>query len=185
LRRYLDDQAWFENRRIMTVLRELEQHALAVRNAPPPDPVMALDEPAPSVELPMERPLFSPPVRPVIRQLTLEAGDAELSTDLLFEQFWVDRDRLRARLRRALQTRRQISLAELLEAEPLEQGLAELIAWLSLATGERRGVIDESRPETVRWTDADGREREATLPAVIFVADGSDAESHAMAVEGT
>jgi hypothetical protein len=113
------------------------------------------------------------------------AGDADLSTDLLFEQFWVDRDRLRARLRRALQTRRQISLAELLEAEPLEQGLAELIAWLSLATGERRGVIDESRPETVRWTDADGREREATLPAVIFVADGSDAESHAMAVEGT
>jgi hypothetical protein len=185
LRRYLDDQAWFENRRIMTVLRELEQHALALRETPPPDPVMALDEPAPSVELPMERPLFSPPVRPVFRQRTLVAGDADLSTDLLFEQFWVDRDRLRARLRRALQTRRQISLAELLEAEPLEQGLAELIAWLSLATGERRGVIDESRPETVRWTDADGREREATLPAVIFVADGSDAESHAMAVEGT
>lgn len=53
-----------------------------------------------------------------------------------FEQFFVDKDivdqdRLRARLRRVL-TRRQISLTELLDAEPLEQGLAELVAWLSL-----------------------------------------------------
>ena len=182
LRRYLDDQAWFENRRIMTVIRDLEQHALAVRESPPPDAVMELDEPGPSVELSMERPLFSPPVRPVIRRQALDVGDAELSTDLLFEQFYVDRDRLRARLRRALQTRRQISLAELLEAEPLEQGLAELIAWLSLATGEGRGVIDESRPQTVRWIDADGRAREATLAAVIFVADGSTAEPHIVAM---
>jgi hypothetical protein len=143
---------------------------------------MELDEPGPSVELSMERPLFSPPVRPVIRRQALDVGDAELSTDLLFEQFYVDRDRLRARLRRALQTRRQISLAELLEAEPLEQGLAELIAWLSLATGEGRGVIDESRPQTVRWIDAGGRAREATLAAVIFVADGSTAEAHIVAM---
>ena len=33
LRRYLDDQAWMENRRIMQLLREVEQYALAVRQA--------------------------------------------------------------------------------------------------------------------------------------------------------
>jgi len=173
LRRYLDDQAWFENRRIMTVIRELEQHALAVRDAPPPGVLMELDEPSPAVELPMERPLFSPPLKPVIRQHALEAGDVELPADALFQQFYVDKERLRARLRKALQTRSQVSLAELLEAEPLEQGLAELVAWLSLATGEARGVIDESTPQTVRWTEPDGRVREATLPTVIFVAAGA------------
>jgi hypothetical protein len=173
LRRYLDDQAWFENRRIMTVIRELEQHALAVRDTPPPGVLMELDEPSPAVELPMERPLFTPPLRPVIRQHALEAGDVELPADALFQQFYVDKERLRARLRKALQTRRQVSLAELLEAEPLEQGLAELVAWLSLATGEGRGVIDEGAPQTVRWTESNGRVREATLPTVIFVASGT------------
>ena len=172
LRRYLDDQAWLENRRIMSVIRELEQHALAVREAPPPGALMELDEPSPFVELPMERPLFSPPLRPVIRQHAREADDVDLPADALFQQFYVDKERLRARLRKALQTRRQVSLTELLEAEPLEQGLAELVAWLSLATGEKRGVIDESVPQTVRWTDPDGCVREATLPTVIFVDSG-------------
>ena len=169
LRRYLDDQAWFENRRIMTVIRELEQHALAVRDAPPQGVLMELDEPSPSVDLPIERPLFSPPLKPVIRRHAQAAGHVDLPADALFEQFYVDKERLRARLRKALQTRRQVSLAELLETEPLEQGLAELVAWLSLATGEGCGVIDEETPQTVRWTDANGRVREATLPTVIFI----------------
>jgi hypothetical protein len=169
LRRYLDDQAWFENRRIMTVIREVEQHALAVHDAPPTGTVMLLDEPAPTVELPMERPLFTPPVRPVIRQQTIETGAADLDTEALFQQFYVDKERLRSRLRKALQTRGQIGLAELLATHPLEQGLSELVAWLSIATAGA-GVIDEDLPQTVRWTDVNGAVREATLPTVVFVA---------------
>jgi hypothetical protein len=34
LRRYLDDPAFLENRRIMQLIREVEQHALTVREAP-------------------------------------------------------------------------------------------------------------------------------------------------------
>jgi hypothetical protein len=173
LRRYLDDQAWFENRRIMNVIREIEQHALAVRDAQPAGTMMELDEPAPVVELPMDRPLFTPPMRPVIHQQAIEAGDALLTPDALFDQFHVDKERLRARLRKALQTRRQISLAELLEAEPIEQGLAELVAWLSLATEDARSVIDEERPQTVWWTDGNGTTREATLPTVVFVSESA------------
>lgn len=169
LRRYLDDQAWFENRRIMEVIRGLEQRALAVRECPPPGAVTLLDAAAPKVELPMERLLFAPPVKPVIAEQTLLEGQADIDADALFDQFYVDKERLRARLRKALQTRRQISLAELLEAEPLEQGLAELVAWLSLATGEEVGVIDEKHPQMVSWLDGNGRTRQATLPTVVFV----------------
>jgi hypothetical protein len=171
LRRYLDDRAWLENRRIMEVIREVEQHALAVREAPPPGAWMRLDDSAPSVELSMERPLFSPPVKPHIEQRVLEAGDADLPSDALFEHVYVDRDRLRRTLRRALQDRSRIRLSELLESHPIEQGLAELVTWLTIATEEGRGVIDEASPETVTWRDALGRMRRATMPAVIFVAD--------------
>lgn len=171
LRRYLDDQAWHEDRRIMTVIRELEQTALAVRDTPPREPLMALDEASPKIELPMTRPLYSPPVRPVITRHALDHGDADIDAGALFEQFYVDKDRLRARIRQALQTRRQVALAELLESHPLEQGLAELVAWLSLATGDGNGIVDETRTEQIVWTDSTGRERRATLPTVIFAAD--------------
>ncbi len=174
LRRYLDDQAWLEDRRIMTVLRDLEQHALALRETPPQGVVMMVDDVSPDVNLPMDRPLFTPPVKPVIAQQILDHGEIELAADALFEQFFVDKERLRARLRRALQTKCQVGLMELLEDEPLEQGLAELVAWLSIATGEGRGVIDEHQEQTVTWTDAKGRTRLATLPMVIFVADPAE-----------
>jgi hypothetical protein len=171
LRRYLDDQALFENRRIMTVIRDIEQHAVALREQAAPAVAMTLDDLAPTIELPMERPLFTPAMKPVIAQQTLDDGVVTLSADSLFEQFYVDKERLRGRLRRALQTRPRITLAELLESEPLQQGLAELVAWLTLAMDEGRGVLDENRAQTVTWIDADSRPRQATLPIVIFVAD--------------
>ena len=91
---------------------------------------------------------------------------------MLYEQVYVDRERLRAQLRRALQTRQQIALTDLLAEHPLEQGLAELVAWLNMASGEGLWVIDEAREHTVEWTDADGHQRRATVPAVIFTATG-------------
>jgi flagellar motility protein MotE (MotC chaperone) len=168
LRRYLDDQAWLENRRIMGLLREIEQHALAVRGAPPAEPVMELDEPAPRIELAMERPLHSPPVKPRIEQQILVEGESDVEADALFEQAYVDRERLRGRIRQALQTRDQISLAQLIEAHPLEQGLAELVTYLSLASESERAVIDDDHPQRVSWTDATGCVRCANIPRVLF-----------------
>lgn len=66
LRRFLDDQAWLENRRIMDLLRGIEAKALAVREVQPAGEFMELDEASPSIDLPLERPLHSPPIRPVI-----------------------------------------------------------------------------------------------------------------------
>jgi flagellar motility protein MotE (MotC chaperone) len=171
LRRYLDDQAWLENRRIMEILHSLERNAMAVRERLPAE-LVALDEPSPRVELPLDRPLFTPPPRAQLASGDIDAGDADLDPAALFEQVYVDRERLRARLRRALQTRRSVTLPDLLAEYPLEQGLAELVAWLSLATGEELGVIDEDREQSVEWTDAEGRQRRATLPAVIFTGTG-------------
>ena len=74
LRKYLDDQAWLENRRIMTIIRDIEQQALAIRNSPPEGDFTALNDTAPSVALVMERPLFAPPLKPRIAQQSIEEG---------------------------------------------------------------------------------------------------------------
>ncbi len=168
LRKYLDDQAWLENRRIMTIIRDIEQQALAIRNSPPEGDFTALNDTAPSVALVMERPLFAPPLKPRIAQQSIEEGGDGIEADALFEQVYVDKAELDARIRRALQGREQIALTALLAEYPLEQGLAELVAYLSLAADDSKALIDDSCTQTVGWTDALGREMQASLPTVIF-----------------
>ena len=167
LRRYLDDQAWLENRRIMQLIREVEHHALALRDRADGrrhGPGRAGFR----IDLAMDRPLYTPPFKPTIADDAPAEGADEISADALFEQTHVDKLKLAAQIRRALQTRGQISLAELVEAHPVEQGLAELIAYLSLAAEDRLAVIDDSGAQTFVWADEKGRRRQATLPLVIF-----------------
>jgi hypothetical protein len=59
-------------------------------------------------------------------------------------------------------------LSELVKEHPLEQGLTELIAYLSLASEDTEALIDESRTQTIGWTDPEGFGRKATMPLVIF-----------------
>jgi hypothetical protein len=95
-------------------------------------------------------------------------GNGDVPFDALFEQVYVDKARLAANIRRALQADGQISLADLAAAHPLEEGLAELVTYLSLATESRNAVIDDGHKQTLAWTDKAGKRREATLPLVIF-----------------
>ena len=168
LRRYLDDQAWIENRRIMELIRGVEQKALALRTQIPDGAFSAIDEPAPSIGLPMERLLYNPPFKADIRNVTMEDAVADIVSDALFEQVHVDQARLLSNIRRALQARTQVTLAALVAERPIEQGLAELATYLKLATQEVAAVIDDERTELVSWTDNAGRMRQASLPLVIF-----------------
>ncbi|EAR21570.1 DUF3375 family protein [Nitrococcus mobilis] len=59
-------------------------------------------------------------------------------------------------------------IADLLAEHPLQQGLAELVVYLSLAAADRKAVIDEQTPQSVAWTDETGRIRRARLPAVVY-----------------
>ena len=169
LRRFLDDQAWLENRRIMEVLHGIEAQALALREAPPVGSFMELDEAAPGIELPMERPLYTPPIRPVIADQVLLDGDEEIATDALFGQVVVDKARLAGWIRQSLQEKSQITLGELVARHPLEHGLAELVAWLTLASEDHKTVFEEGSRESVAWLDPSGKARRATLPRVSFV----------------
>src|SRR5450830_1126982 len=168
LRRYLDDQAWLENRRIMQIMRDIEQRALAARGAIEQPDFIAIDAAAPGVAVAMDRTLFSPPFKPAISQNMLAEPDEAIPSDALFEQVYVDRLQLASNVRRALQNRKQVSLAALIADYPLQQGLAELATYMSLATQELASAIDDTQQETISWHDADGRIRQATLPLLIF-----------------
>ncbi len=173
LRRFLDDQAWLENRRIMDILRGIESNALGVRPTSPDGAFTSIADIGASIELPMERPMHSPAVRPNIADLVLEAGEVDLDAAALFSQVYVDKAELSGHIRRALQGAAQVTLRELCERRPLQHGLAELIAYLELGGEDFKSTIDEAVQEIISWpgTDPEGREqtKQARLPRVIFV----------------
>ncbi|MES2362470.1 MAG: DUF3375 domain-containing protein [Pseudomonadota bacterium] len=169
LRRFLDDQAWLENRRIMDLLRGIEAKALALRDTPPAGMVQTLNALSPTIDLPMERPLHNPSIKAVLSNVALQAGEADVDAGALFSQVRVDKAALSSHIRQSLQTRAQVSLAELLQSRPLQQGLGELVAYLQLASVAAQSVVDEDTLETVYWTTDDGAMRSARMPRVIFV----------------
>lgn len=168
LRRFLDDQAWLENRRIMDILHNLESHALALRETPPGN-FMALAETSPTIELPLERPLFRPPLRPLIDGLVRDEGDADVDTAALYAQAVIDRGELLGHIRQELQGRGQISIAEVISRHPLRHGLAELVAYLQLAADWPGMAVDDEVPEHVTWQSGSGVTRQATLPRIILL----------------
>lgn len=173
LRRFLDDQAWLENRRIMDLLRSIESRSLALRESPPAGEVMTIAEAAADIELPFERPLHAPPLKAVIAERALQAGDDDVDPAALYGQVVVDKARLDRHVRQVLQSRTQVTLRELIDGQPLEQGLAELVTYLQLGSEAYEAVVDESVTDLIAWQavahDGATVRRAARLPRVIFV----------------
>ncbi len=173
MRRFLDDQAWLENRRIMDILHGIESKALALRDAQPAGWIMDIAEPTADIELAMERPMFSPSIKPVIASLSLQAGDEDIDPSALFDQVVLDKARLTRHIRHALQDKAQITLSELVSTQPLQQGLAELVAYLQLGSETFTTVVNEEAQELIRWQavapDGSDLTRSARLPRVIFM----------------
>ena len=179
LRRFLDDQVWFENRRVIDVLRGIEAKALELRGHDTRELTTELDAAAPQLRLPMERPLYSPVRKARIDSGNVSEADEETDPTAMFEQAYVDAGPLRATVRKALRNNGQggagrAGLKEILEREPLRQGLAELVTYLSL-TDETFGVVfDDTHREQIAWHEPDGRGRQATMPRVTYVRKSND-----------
>jgi flagellar motility protein MotE (MotC chaperone) len=168
LRKFLDDKAWLENRRIMEILHDIEGRALALRETMPERSFMPIADASATIELPLERPLYRPPFKPVIEGIALDEGDAEINTAALYAQVIVDRAELSRNIRKALQERSQISLGDLIARNPLHHGLAELVTYLQIAGEWPRTAVDEESKEQIEWESDNGVKRKAKLPRIIF-----------------
>ena len=171
IRRFLDDQAWLENRRIMSILHGIEANAVAVRDSQPHGSFMEIDERAADVSLDMERPLHVPSTKVAIADLAVIDGMVDMDASALFSQVIIDKEMLADHIRQSLMDVPQITIQALLETRPLRHGLAELLTYLHLAMEWKHSVIDEAAVESVQWQSADGVMRRARMPRVIFERD--------------
>lgn len=170
LRRYLDDQVWLENKRIMTIIHEVEKTAIAIKQTPPKDKSFTyLDDTKAHIELPVSRTLFRPPSRPIITEELLIAGTAEFNSDLLYSQHYVDADILQARINKALQNQQQVTLLELCQQHPLEKGLSELITYMNLACQDNaNALIDAEKEVKISWVNTNREHKSIKMPTIIY-----------------
>jgi hypothetical protein len=167
LRRFLDDRAYLENRRIAELMRSIEAHALRLRDDQPAGAVMEIDESKADVWLPMSRRLYSPPARITLDNAPVETGDEDVPTDELFDLVTVDPQRLREAVSLTLRGRDQATLGQVLAEHPVEQGLAEVVTYLAVADGDSHAVFHPSESEPVSWESPTGPVA-SEVPLVIF-----------------
>jgi len=169
LRRYLDDQAWRENKRILQLIGRIERSAVSLKQRPPLERDFSiLDATRADVQLPMTRGLFRPDLRATVTLQAAEEGDNSFETAALYQQEYVDIERLRANIRHALQSQSQTSLHDICRKFPLQQGLAELLAYMNLASQNERAIIDDRRQQQIYWQTEEQQWKQATLPIILF-----------------
>ncbi len=172
LRRFLDDQAWLENRRIMAVLKQVETRALQLQSSlPKAADFMTLPDTKPELNLPMERPLYTPKPKHQLSQTAQAVRDAEvevLDLSALLQAPVVDKKQLWQRVEQQLRHQSQVTLAQVCEQHPIEQGVAEVVTYLQMAAESEKAVMDDEKQEVLYWQNADKR-YQVKVPQVIFL----------------
>jgi hypothetical protein len=170
LRRFLDDQVWLENRRVFDLLRSIESKALALRDQRDPDLDLEIDETSVTLGLALERPLHRRAGSIVLDSTAMSTGSEEFEASALLDQVHVDRVRMVREVWDALGPNDHVGLREVLAEAPLEQGLAELVGYLSLSEPGLGIIFDELVREQVAWRvdreEADREETEGTVERV-------------------
>lgn len=158
LRRFLDDQVWLENRRVLELIKEIEAASLVSR-ATPPAFGLEVDESGIEIALPFERPLYAPPAAAAVESVLPPPDDADLSADLLFAQTFVDAARLAGNIRAVVPPGASALLADIVKMYPVEQGAAEIVGYLALTDDEVTVEMDETGETVIDYVDSDDPDR--------------------------
>ncbi|WP_262852291.1 DUF3375 domain-containing protein [Mumia quercus] len=166
LRRFLDDQVWLENRRVLDLVRDVESAALSVRDNPPAHG-LTVDEPGIAIALPFERPLYTPPAAAEVESL-IPPTVAEVDSDVLFAQTFIDQTRLLDNIRAVLPAHSTALLSDIVAMYPVEHGAAEIVSYLALADDEVDIEMDDSDVTILDYPNPEDPEKanRARLPKV-------------------
>ncbi|MBB5437706.1 hypothetical protein HDC92_001380 [Pedobacter sp. AK017] len=169
LRKYVEQKNLSESKYIMQSIEAIEH--LLIENKETIDvqqPLMEID----GVFRPsfvMERPLFTPPIKIAFEQTTINEGFADVNTDILFDQFYVDVEELNNNIRLLLQHKSQVSLSELLQHYHASKGIAEVLGYMQIATTNNKHFINNNQTEIFNLLNSDtGNQYELTAPLIIF-----------------
>ena len=173
LRKFIAVKTFQENRRISEIIKDIKSTALSLNSIHIKKEDFMELEGKPEISLIMERPLYSPSESVVLQDLKYAEGDdssyTEAELNLLYRRIYVDKDDLKRKISEALKLSSQISVAELLEKFPADNGLLEVVGYFSLAAELKNSFIDEDRQETVSaFNRESGKNFKIKIPSLVF-----------------
>ena len=178
LRRFLDERTWSEGRRIHEVIRTTLAAALEVRDLDVRDLGSRLPSMRAEIALPLERPLHTPRAKQRFNS-TATTEDDDIAADALTDLFdvtHIDLAVLRVAVAETVTANGgYATLAQVIGAHPLTEGLAELVGYLQVSDDE--ATLHTDRRETVEWVDEEGRRRRADVPLILFGEDLAAADA--------
>jgi hypothetical protein len=165
LRRLLDERHLAEKRRIRELIDALKHAALE----PNENFYLWVDGDA-HIDLPLERGLWE--AKEVVRlEVRPEHADVPDLGDPIFaalhEQFWVDEARLAQQIDILLARKDTCTLPELLAAYPMQQGLAEILAYMAIASREAQHQLDPEQFDLIDWQQGE-QWQQWRVPSLVF-----------------
>lgn len=170
----LDEQGIAERLRVRVIISTIKQLAFHAVSASPDEAAFMDIEGPPQTHLVMEHGLWEPGETFSVSTLPMNAGDETLAfadLEALHTQFHIDKALLYRHIEDLLEVYVQVTLAEVLEHYPPEKGLAEVLAYCTLAAENPDHAIDELQTETIKLpvTTPYGQEmRTLTIPRVLY-----------------
>lgn len=171
LRKLLEEQSLAEARRVSELVHEIKQLYMSRREQPPLETTLVTIEGEPDIDLVLARRLWQPSAQPSFAEQELQIAEADMEeADLavLYQQFYVDKRQLYKRVEGLLEQQPEVTLAQLANRYPIEQGLTEILAYFSLATDSEVHHIQPEIEETIPFHDLQERRLQIVLPQVIF-----------------
>jgi hypothetical protein len=174
LRRMLDEQSITERRRVRTIVSEIKQMAFQKTVSPPDEGIFIELEGPSETHLVMEHGLWEPGETFSVTDLPVERDDEELPFDDLLSlhtQFHIDKAILSRNIEELLGVYTQVTLRDVLAHYPPEKGLAEVLAYCTLAADDPDHTIDEQQTETIDLnvsTPFGQQMRALSIPRVLY-----------------
>jgi hypothetical protein len=170
LRKYLEHKSFFENKRIhdniAETLKIISEH---IEFDFTKLSLLKLDEVI-DIDLIFERPLYTPPQKVKFANNNPEFGKATANSDLLFEQFEIDIAELRDKIKSALKNKLQIYFSDFVKEFEIEKGVAEVVAYIEIATKEKnKHIVDDTLQDTIEIRNSKTNKKfKMEVPQIIF-----------------
>ena len=171
LRKYLEHKSFFENKRIP---EQISEGLKLIFEHPEIDftklPALEVDETI-RINLIADQPLYMPPEQVKFKKQPMQEGKASGGNELLYEQFEINIPKLKDHIKQLLLRKHgPVSLPELIREYPIEKGIAEVVAYLDIASkNEKRCTVSPNEQDEILILNAQtGHRFQVKIPKIIF-----------------
>lgn len=167
----LTESHLMDRKKTMSLINDIKRAAIERLDTPPRQSAFIEVEGNADIRLTMDRPLGEPQQLAAFIRQPEDIGSESLKPsefESIFERFEIDKKQLKSQIDIMLEKQGQVSLTRVLESYPLGNGLAEIVAYLSIASEYPEHIINDDESITLIYYD-DEKETKVNLPQVIYV----------------